>query len=133
MSGLISAEEGFGSDLGARLWNEALNLHCVSRSWERSLPQLLHEWVDHGHGDLPSLLHLIKYLHTHTGKQTATIIHRLIRKYEKNCRFENVELKRNFKEEDEILMKSVVVVCNKLESSVYMYTDYTYMAFFPNG
>ena len=71
MSGRWGA--GVWSDLSARLRNEALNLHSVSRSWEWSLPQLLHEWVDHGHGDLPPLLHLVKYLHTntHTGNTTS--------------------------------------------------------------
>lgn len=54
----------FFSDLSARLRNEALNLHCLSWSREWSLSQLLHEWVDQGHGDLPTLLHFIEYLCT---------------------------------------------------------------------
>ncbi len=62
------------SDLSTRLWNEAFNLHSVSRSWEWRLPQLLHEWVDHGHGFLPPLLHLVKYLHTQKHTQTHTHI-----------------------------------------------------------
>lgn len=48
--------------LGARVGDEAFDLHSVSWSGKRSLPQALHKWVDHRHGDLTPLFHLVKDL-----------------------------------------------------------------------
>lgn len=48
--------------LCTRFWNEALDINGVPWGRNRRLPQALHEGVDHRHGDLPSLLHLIKDL-----------------------------------------------------------------------
>lgn len=51
-----------GANLSAFVGDEALDLDCVAWGGERRLPQALHERVDHRHGDLAPLLHLVKDL-----------------------------------------------------------------------
>ena len=93
---------GFWSDLSARLRNEALNLHSVSGSWEWSLPQLLHEWVDHGHGDLPPLLHFIEYLSTHGRTPHVKLYSTNKYQYNPIRSLEIVKLKKKEKEKNPI-------------------------------
>lgn len=52
--------------LCSRLGDEAFDLEGASGRWQRRFSQTLHEGIDHGLGDLTSLLHLIKNLQTHT-------------------------------------------------------------------
>lgn len=63
-----------GANLGALVGNEALDLDSVAWGGEWCLPKALHERVNHRHGDLVSLLHLVKDLHQKTDRNIPTQI-----------------------------------------------------------